>query len=88
VNPGLMTIIPNKGPGVMGAPVILVPVKATPTQIKSDQMTDAQRLRRVRAGPTRVGCDKLMTGPGHTLQEQRWMMRVSMLTSTVAGTGP
>jgi hypothetical protein len=25
VNPGLMTIIPNKGAGVMGAPVILVP---------------------------------------------------------------
>jgi len=24
VNPGLMTIIPNKGSGVMGAPVILV----------------------------------------------------------------
>jgi hypothetical protein len=88
VNPGLMTIIPNKGPGVMGAPVILVPVKATPTQIKSDQMTDAQRLRRVRAGPARVGGGKLVTRPGHTLQEQRWMMPVSMLTSTVAGTGP
>ena len=27
VNPGLMTIIPNKGPGVMGAPVILVPAQ-------------------------------------------------------------
>jgi hypothetical protein len=25
VNPGLMTVIPNKGAGVMGAPVILVP---------------------------------------------------------------
>jgi hypothetical protein len=88
VNPGLKTIIPNKGPGVMGAPVILVPVKATPTQIKSDQMTDAQRLRRVRAGPARVGGGKLVTRPGHTLQEQRWMMPVSLLTATVAGTGP
>jgi hypothetical protein len=51
-------------------------------------MTDAQRLRRVRAGPARVGGGKLLTRPGHTLQEQRWMMPVSMLASTVAGTGP
>jgi hypothetical protein len=40
-----MTIIPNKGAGVMGPPVILVLAMATPTHIKSEQMLDAQRLR-------------------------------------------
>jgi hypothetical protein len=83
-----MTIIPNKGAGVMGAPVILVPGQRDADANNSDHMTDAQRLRRVRAGPARVGGGKLVTRPGHTLQEQRWMMPVSMLTSTVAATGP
>jgi hypothetical protein len=88
VNPGLMTIIPNRGAGVMGAPVILVPGQGDADANQIDEMTDAQRLRRVRAAPARVGGGKLVTRPGHTLQEQRWMMPVSMLTSTVAGTGP
>ena len=88
MNPRLMTIIPNKGAAVMGAPVILVPGQDDADANQIDQMTDAQRLRRVRVAPARVGGGKLVTRPGHTMQEQRSMMPVSMLTSTVAGTGP